>query len=239
MATAVDAMSPLATRQGSPGGRRDQLIEVGVFLFLIVPSMALSFLVTQQQDQLGFALTSVATILRDLALVALILFFVWRAGESPRVLGWTTRHLGREIAIGIALFVPIFFGARMLESLLLSLGLTGASTPSNLVPPRGIADLLLALVLVVVVAISEETIFRGYLLLRFRPILRSTGLALLLASVIFSLGHGYEGSAGALTVGSIGLVWGAVYLWRRSLVAPATMHFLLDAIAIIVVPLLR
>jgi uncharacterized protein len=238
MATTLDATNPHGIQQTSRAGRRGQMIELGVFLFLIVPSMTLSFLVTQQQDQLGFALTSVATILRDLALVALILFFLWRAGESPRALGWTTHHLGREVAIGVALFVPIFFGARMLESLLMSLGLSGASTPSSLVPPRGLADLLLGLVLVVVVAISEETIFRGYLLLRLRPLLRSTVLALLLASVIFSLGHGYEGSAGAVTVGSIGLAWGAVYLWRRSLVAPATMHFLLDAIAILVVPLL-
>ena len=234
--TTLDAMSP----QAGPAGRRGQLIEVGVFLFLIVPSMALSFLIAQQQDQLGFALSAVATILRDLSLVALILFFLWRAGESPRALGWTRRHVGRDIAIGAALFVPLFFGARWFESLLMSLGFTApASAPTSLVPPRRVADLMLALVLVIVVAISEETIFRGYLLLRFRPVLRSTGLALLVSSAVFALGHGYEGSAGALTVGTIGAVFGAVYLWRRSLVAPATMHFLLDAIAIVVVPLLH
>lgn len=39
------------------------------------------------------------------------------------------------------------------------------------------------------------------------------------------------------TVGTVGVAFGVVYLWRRSLVASATMHFLLDAVAIIVVPL--
>jgi membrane protease YdiL (CAAX protease family) len=220
-------------------GRRGQLIELVVFLSLIVPSMALSFLVTRG-DQVGFALTAVATILRDVALVGLILFFVWRAGESPRALGWTTRHIGRELALGVALFIPLYLGSRWLESQLLRIGLTTPSSPpTSLVPPRGATDVLLALVLVVVVAISEETIFRGYLLLRLRPLVHSAGLALLLASMIFALGHGYEGTAGMVTVGVIGAVFGVVFLWRRSLVAPATMHFLLDAIAIVVLPLLR
>jgi membrane protease YdiL (CAAX protease family) len=240
MAATVSAVRPPATSGFQAAGRRGDLVELGVFLFLIVPSTALSFFIPAQQEQLGFALTAVATILRDLALVALILFFLWRAGEAPHALGWTTRHLFREMALGVALFVPLFIGARWLEAMLLQLGLTAPSSPpSSLVPPRGAADLLLAVVLVIVVAISEETIFRGYLLLRLRPILRNGALALVLASMIFALGHGYEGSAGAVTVGAIGLAFGAVYLWRRSLVAPATMHFLLDAIAIVVVPLLR
>jgi uncharacterized protein len=57
--------------------------------------------------------------------------------------------------------------------------------------------------------------------------------------MIFAVGHGYEGTAGAVTVGTLGLAFGAVYLWRRSLVAPATMHLLLDPIPILLIPLLR
>jgi membrane protease YdiL (CAAX protease family) len=223
-----------------PDGRRERLIELGVFLLLIVPSMALSFVVTQQQDQIGFTIGAVATILRDAGLVALVLFFLWRAGESPRALGWTSRHVLRELAIGVALFVPLVVGGRILESFLVSVGLTAASPASaGLTPSRSPGEVLLALVLVVVVAIAEETIFRGYLLLRLRAILPSTALAVLAAALIFTLGHGYEGTAGALTVGAMGIVLGAVYRWRRSLVAPATMHFLLDALAILAVPLLR
>jgi membrane protease YdiL (CAAX protease family) len=237
-ATVIGVRSPME-QPVPPTGRRSQLLELGVFLFLIVPSMALSFIIPPQQEQVAFDLNAVATILRDLALVALVCYFLWRSGESLRALGWTSRHVGRDIALGVVLFVPLFIGARWLEAFLIQLGLTAASSPPSLVPQRGAADLLLALVLVVVVAISEETIFRGYLLLRLRPVVRSTALALGLASIIFMLGHGYEGSAGVVTVGVIGVVFGLVYVWRRSLVAPATMHFLLDAIAIVVVPLLR
>lgn len=239
MATAATTRAPRPAPAERPLSRRDELIEVGVFLFLVVPSLALSFFIGQQQDQLGFVLTAVATMLRDLALVALVLFFLWRNGEPLRALGWTLRGAGREMALGVSLFIPLFFGSRWLEELLVRLGLSVPTGPTLNLVPTGAAQLVLAVLLVVVVAISEETIFRGYLLLRFRSILRHSGLALLLAAVVFSLGHGYEGTAGAVTVGTIGAVFGAVYLWRRSLVAPATMHFLLDGVAILLVPLIR
>ncbi|TAK00125.1 MAG: CPBP family intramembrane metalloprotease [Candidatus Manganitrophaceae bacterium] len=58
-------------------------------------------------------------------------------------------------------------------------------------------------------------------------------MALLLSTLIFSLGHGYEGSAGIVTVGGMGLVFGLVYLWRGSLIAPMVMHFLQDFLAMI------
>ena len=97
----------------------------------------------------------------------------------------------------------------------------------------------MAFVLVVVVAIAEETIFRGYLMLRFNTIFASPVAALFLSAAIFSLGHGYEGSAGVVTVGTMGLVFGLVYLWRQSLVAPMVMHFLQDFTGIVLIPLLR
>jgi membrane protease YdiL (CAAX protease family) len=62
--------------------------------------------------------------------------------------------------------------------------------------------------------------------------------AALLSAFIFSLGHGYEGSSGVVTVGAMGFVFALVYLWRGSLVAPMVMHFLQDFIGIVLVPLL-
>jgi membrane protein YdbS with pleckstrin-like domain len=70
---------------------KERLIEVSVFLFLIVPSMILSFFVTRQ-GKVSFVFVAVSTILRDLALVSLILLFVWRNREPLRVLGWRFRR---------------------------------------------------------------------------------------------------------------------------------------------------
>jgi membrane protease YdiL (CAAX protease family) len=218
--------------------KRDEVIELGVFLLLIIPSMALSFLAVAQ-GRLPFGLVAFATIARDLGLVALIFFFLYRNGERPAALGWTGRHAGPEIALGIGLFVPVFAGAAMLESFLRSAGLSGSSSPTpNLVPPPDPIDLVLAIMLVVVVAVSEEIIFRGYLIRRFSRLLRGAGGPAFLSAVVFSLGHGYEGAAGVVTVGVTGMVLGLIYLWRRSLVAPMVIHFLLDFVAIVLVPLL-
>jgi membrane protease YdiL (CAAX protease family) len=218
--------------------RKKQAIEVAVFLFLIVPSMVLSLFVVRRGN-LSFVFTAVATIFRDLALVSLILFFLWRNGENVDRIGWSFRRAGREMALGAALFIPFVFGAALLERGLLRLGLSRPATPTpSFLAASGGAEFLLAAVLVAVVAVTEETIFRGYLLLRFQTLLRSPALAVFLSSVIFSLGHGYEGSAGLATVGVMGAVFAVIYLWRRSLVAPIVMHFLQDFLSIVLLPLL-
>ncbi len=61
---------------------------------------------------------------------------------------------------------------------------------------------------------------------------------MLLSAFIYSLGHGYEGSSGVVTVGALGLVFALVYLWRGSLMAPIIMHFLQDFISIVIPALL-
>jgi membrane protease YdiL (CAAX protease family) len=224
--------------QSPQSSRREQIIEVLVFLFLIAPSMALSFFAVKQ-GSIGFTLTAVATILRDAALVSLILFFLWRNSESIKAIGWKSKRWWLDILLGILVFPVMFFGAAFLERFLLSIGFTVPSTPTpSLQPKMDAIHLILAVALVVVVAIAEETIFRGYMILRFRALTSGTGWAVLLSAVVFSLGHGYEGTAGVVTVGTMGLAFALAYMWRKSLVMPMTLHFLQDFMSIVLLPLL-
>jgi membrane protease YdiL (CAAX protease family) len=218
--------------------RREQALEVSVFLFLIVPSMVLSFFAVKQ-GTLGFVLTAVATIMRDLGLLSLILFLIWRNKEPISQIGWTFRNGWRDIPLGILLSIPLFYGAILLERTLQALGFSVPATPTpSFLAVKGMGEIVLAVILVVVVAVTEETIFRGYLMLRFRATTASCAVAVLLSAAIFSLGHGYEGSAGVVTVGAMGLAFALVYLWRKSLVAPIVMHFVQDFVSIVVVALL-
>jgi len=230
----------LGRRRGNvPSDRKEQLVEVAVFLFLILPSLALSFFAVKQ-GSVSFVLTAVATILRDLGLVGLILFFIWRNGELLSSIGWTFKHRWRDAILGVVLFVPMFFGAAFLERALQAAGFSVPSTPTPAsLTAKGIGEYVLAFVLVIVVAVAEETIFRGYLILRFRTVTTNPVVAVLLAAVVFALGHGYEGTAGVLTVGAMGLVFALVYVWRGSLVAPVVMHLLQDFLSIILLPMLR
>jgi membrane protease YdiL (CAAX protease family) len=218
--------------------RKVQFIEVLVFLFLIVPSLALSFL-ANQQGNIGFTVTAVATILRDLALVSLILFFLWQNKENVGQIGWVLKNGWREVLLGMVLFVPVYFGAGLLDSFLNAIGFSSPKAPlPSFLQSSGVSQTILAVILVIVVAIAEETIFRGYLILRFKSLTNSAALAAILSAVVFAIGHGYEGSAGVITVGTLGLVFALVYLWRGSLIAPMVMHFLQDFISIVLISLL-
>ena len=226
----------MSDRHNGELSRKEELVEVSVFLFLILPSMLLSFFVIKQGN-LSFILVAFAAILRDLALVSLILFFIWHNREPIDGLGWKSRNAGQEIVLGMGLYIPFFVFVGLFESALKMAGFSSPSTPlPSFMTARGLGESLLAVVLVAVVALTEETIFRGYLILRLKAITSSPTVAALLSAAIFSLGHGYEGSAGVLTVGVMGFIFAFIYLWRQSLLAPIVMHFLQDFIGIVLLP---
>lgn len=236
----IDIAEGVDTSGGSIRSRRKEArLEVGVFLFLIVPSMILSFFITRQ-GKVSFTFTAVSVILRDFALVCLILFFLWRNGEALSTLGWKSAKFGRNLLLGVALYPLLVYVIGRLESLLRAAGVPQPPTPGpSFFNIQGRWEVALAVILVTVVAISEETIFRGYLIRRFRTATGSVTAAVLLSSTVFALGHGYEGSLGVLTIGAMGMIFSLVYLWRGSLVTPIVLHFLQDFIAIIVVHYLQ
>ena len=235
---AEDLSGPIIGEWPLYSNRREQSVELLVFLFLILPSLVFSFFAVKQGN-LSFLLISIATVLRDLSLLCLILFFIWRNKEPIIAIGWTGRNIWKEISVGILLFIPLFPASSVLESVLHKAGLSAPSTPlPALVSERGVAEFLLALFMVIVVAVVEETIFRGYLMLRIKAITSSPAAAVLLSAVIFSLGHGYEGTASVVTIGIMGAVFALIYQWRKSLTAPIVMHFLQDFIGIVLIPFL-
>jgi membrane protease YdiL (CAAX protease family) len=230
----MEQHNPAAEAMAAPGpDRREQIVELSVFLFLIVPSLAMSFL-DIRQTSLGFPMVASAVILRDLALGSLILFFLWRNREPVGRLGWTLRYLPREVALGLALAVPLILATVLMDRALQAAGFPGAAKPlPTYLLPAGPGQIALALILVLVVAVTEETIFRGYLILRLKTVTASSAAAVVFSSAIFSLGHGYEGAAGVLVVGVIGAVLALIYLWRGSLAAPIVMHLCLDFTALV------
>jgi membrane protease YdiL (CAAX protease family) len=221
-----------------PLSLKEQQLELVVFLFLIVPSLAYSFVATGSASGTGsvtLPTTAIAIILRDLALVSLVLFFLWHNVEPVKKIGWTLVHGYRDAAIALILFPPLFYLMLRLDTYLTGIGFSNvweATAPVT----TGIPDPVLAIVLVIVVAIAEETIFRGYLMLRLKGISGSIAVAVVFSSVIFAIGHGYEGSAGVITVGIMGLIFALIYAWRKSLVAPIILHFLQDLTVIVLIP---
>lgn len=222
---------------GPPGPPRPVAVrELGVVLLILVPPLVLS-LVAFRSISLTFTTLAAAAICQDLALLALVTYLVWRNGEGVRSLGWRG-PVAQEVVVGAVLFFPTYFAAGALESLLTRGGLSAPSHLPSFLQATGPAEKVLAAVLVVVVAVVEETVFRGYLLRRFAQLTSSPAVAVVLSAIVFALGHGYEGSAGMAAVAFLGVVFALVYLWRGSLLAPMVMHLLQDMAGLIVVPLL-
>lgn len=215
--------------------RRYQFLETGVFLLVLLTWMGFAAVGARPED-LRFSVVAVAIVFRNLALTVLALYLVWRSGEGVGAVGWIRRSAGREALIGLVLYVPMTIGVALITVLLHAWGFAEPVAPPSYLFPRSGADHALALVLLVVVAISEETVFRGYLLRRFAQVTGRRSLAVVLTSTLFALGHGYEGTLGAIATGLIGVVLALVYLRRGSLVAPMTMHFVQDFIGLLIVP---
>ncbi len=219
----------------SPATLGERRREVAVFLFLIVPPMIVGYFSGTRQE--AFGLFAVSAILTDFAFVALVLFFLWRNDEPPSRCGLGGSGAAREILIGALLYPPISGSLALLESVFQRVGLSAPpQTTPRFLAAHGGWQLALAAALVLVVAIAEEILFRGYLLLRFGEILRSASRAVVLSAVVFSLGHLYEGTAGALAVMVMGMALGAIRIWRRSLIAPMVIHLLQDLFAIVIIP---
>jgi len=217
--------------------RRMQAIEVCVFLLLIVPTGVLYFFVPHQGGP-NLTLTLIGTALADVGLGSLVVFFAWRNKEPLKLLGLTRRNFWREVGLGAGLFLPFVTGIGYLELGLQRLGfsLTQLSSIYSISANRWQPLLSKGLALIVI-AVVEEVVFRGYLIRRLSGVFKSSIVALILSSVIFAFGHSYEGWAGMITVGVDGLIFALVYLWRHSLVSPIVMHFLLDFLAIVLGPL--
>jgi membrane protease YdiL (CAAX protease family) len=230
-------MNRLKLRGGEHQGKGEQGIELCVFLFLVVPSMAVSFF-TARQVQLSFVLTATSTILLDLALMGLVLYFLWKNRESLDMVGLVSHTVWLDVVLGLVLFFPVYLSVNYLER---ALNWIGLSSPKALLPflvPRGTGQKFLAFLLVTVVAVTEETVFRGYLIHRFSNITGSPAVAVLVSSVIFSLGHGYQGPAALIVVFLLGVIFSLIFLIRKNLVAPIIMHFLQDFVGILILPVM-
>jgi len=169
-----------------------------------------------------YALTLLDTVL----VVSLIIVFFRVRGESLRDELFRPRPAGREVAFGLALIPASFF---LVVFVLLVLQLVAPSLRN--VPHNPLAGLvktrtdavMFAFVVMVAGGVREE-IQRGFVLRRFEQYLGGglTGLAVF--SVIFGLGHLEQGRDVALATAILGAFWGAIYLARRSILAPMIGH---------------
>jgi membrane protease YdiL (CAAX protease family) len=193
---------------------------------LIVALRGLGLAVRTADDALNPAFIFTLSLLDAAVIVALVLFFLYSHRESARDLLLGTRPPLREAAIGVAIIPAVFLAVILILAFLL----TFAPWLHN-VPRNPLEDLLTtrrdALIFAVVVMIAggvREEIQRAFILHRFGQYLGGMHVGLAVHSVVFGLGHIDQGYDAAIATGTLGLMWGLLFIARRSVVAPMVSH---------------
>jgi membrane protease YdiL (CAAX protease family) len=99
------------------------------------------------------------------------------------------------------------------------------------------------------VALWEETVFRGFLLGRLRAsipaqdsrgaALRRDAVAVVLTALFFGAGHGYQGELGLLQTTVAGVALGALAVWRKSIWPAIGAHLAIDAFGLLALKALQ
>ena len=159
-------------------------------------------------------------------LLGLIFFFLRSHKERIREVLLGSRSWLREAELGL----PLIIGAFVVAIVVISLARLLVPALHNLernpledVIHGRLQAALFAVVVVVAGGVREE-VQRAFILHRFDVWLGGPIAGLIVSSVFFGLGHKLQGNDVAIATGALGLYWGAIYLRRRSCVAPMVSH---------------
>jgi membrane protease YdiL (CAAX protease family) len=169
----------------------------------------------------------VALSLVDTALLlGLIFIFLRSHGERVRPVLLGVRSRWREAELGL----PLTMGALVIAVAVIGLVRILAPSLHNLERNplqdiiHGPRDAALFMLVVIVAGGIREEVQRAFILHRFDVWLGGPMAGLVASSIAFGLGHRLQGNDVAIATGMLGFYWGAVYLRRRSCIAPMVSH---------------
>jgi membrane protease YdiL (CAAX protease family) len=185
-------------------------------------------------DTLPFGFVVAVSLLDTLAIVALVVLFLRLRGERARDVLVGRRRVWAEVRRGV-FYLPLVFALVIALGAIVQTWLPWLhNVPKNplqamLTSPGRVA--IFAVVAVLAGGLREE-VQRAFILHRFEQDLGGARLGLVVFSVAFGLGHLTQGFDAALITGTLGLLWGVLYLARRSIIAPAVSHSLFNLLKI-------
>jgi len=130
----------------------------------------------------------------------------------------------KDVARDVALALVVWAAWSGAETLVASvLGEDTAKGISTLLP-RGPAEIAAWVALSVSAGICEEVVFRGYLQQQFQALTGSAVIAIAGQAVVFGVGHGYQGLRNTIVIAVLGVIYGTLAHWRRSLRPVMILH---------------
>lgn len=172
------------------------------------------------------------------AINLIVLFFLWYwSGGKLRGLGWRKKGFSRHLGIGFLFGVAMVLQHYLLTSPIFSAIISTSGNPG--VDMAALlsdwSDLPLWILLAIFKGGFEEELWRSFEINSFQRIGGKAGLiiALILGSAIFGLQHAYQGWDTVASTAFDGLLYGLIYLRRRSVVEAMAAHAVYDIISIL------
>ena len=159
-------------------------------------------------------------------LIALMVILTRAHGETVSGLWLGARPIRKEIVYGLLLVPVVFVLVVVLLNALRAYAPWLHNVPTN--PLEQLASTpgqaaVFAIVAIFAGGVREE-LQRAFLLRRFEQHLGGALVGVIVLSIGFGLGHVLQGWDAVLVTGVLGAFWAAVYLRRRSSVAPMVSH---------------
>ena len=155
-------------------------------------------------------------------------------GEGVSVLGFRKEQLKWSLLFGIPFGIGIFVLCNVVLPRLTWRWFAGSETAPIGNWFKGVWAVPAWIFLGWIAGGLTEELRRAFVLTRFEKAFGRAGLivAVVLSSIMFGLGHLYQGRAAAFYVGISGLLYALVYLRRRSCSEAAVAHAMFDSIGI-------
>lgn len=202
------------------------------FLGILAATIIAGFAAQHRQVAGGGLVESRANVIPIYMAVAvmdwLLLFFAWRGirhrgGSFGSIIGgrWATgREVLRDLGIA-AIFWGIVFGAAWVIHGWLG---EGHEKSLDILLPRSPLEVMAWIAASASAGFCEEYVFRGYVQRQLLALSQSAWTAVVAQGLIFGAMHAYQGWRPVLVICFIGILYGALAAWRKTLKVGMVAH---------------
>ena len=238
---------PGPVASAAPVSNHRQLIapvwHTALIVLVMLGQSVVSALVASKAIRGSLAVSEKARILQYVSTIVLefvFLFLVWvglrlRRTRIRDVIGgrWETpESVILDVALGVGVCIATYF-LLLLLSYLVGLAKPGqledTKRLAGLLAPHTVIGLLIFIGLSATAGFVEEVIFRGYLQKQIGALSGNAYVGLFASALVFGAAHGYEGLRRMLLIFILGLIFGFVVLWRKSLRPTMFAHAFFDS----------
>ena len=172
----------------------------------------------------------------QLLVVVVVLGIVWLTAVSWGALGTVAHRAEWYLLLGVARGVVLYLGNEASVRVLDYLGIGYSEDLRGALAPDSVFGWGLLLVVVLpVIAVAEELLFRAAFIGGLEASLGvSPWLLVALSSIFFAIGHGIQGAGGVIVTGALGAVLGVAYVLTSSLLLVCVAHYVVNALEFVV-----